>query len=248
MPSAVLGLGPLPGPWDLVEHEIWPRDRFNREAGHRLLMYFSPRGGGSNAELNDFATWTQLTSPRGSALQLLPLAAELERAEDVDADVRDEIARHRRIETLRRCITEAGEALDLFRTDDHADEKVPVYEQDLRSQCDRLKRELARAEQAESQPVWSRDRSFVHSVTMDLYARWFLNAREDNPIRLPRSLPLSDLMLLAYTLHKLGEMLAARNVLSFARPYATPSPWARDGEPGEVLKRAYLDCQVLLPP
>jgi hypothetical protein len=32
MPSDDLGLGPLPGPWDLVEEEIWPREAFNREA------------------------------------------------------------------------------------------------------------------------------------------------------------------------------------------------------------------------
>ncbi len=248
MPSDTLTIGPLPGPWDLVEGEIWPRDRFHREAGHRLLTYFSPHSGGSNAELNEFVTWAHQTSPAVSPLRLLPLAAELEHVENIEADVQDEIARHRRIETLRRCIAEAEQGLELFHTDEQAEAKIPVYEQDLRSHRDRLKRELTAAEQAEAQPTRSTSRSFLHNAAMDLYREWFLNVREPQPVKLPRSLPLSDLMLLAYTLHKLGETLAAGNILSFTKPYATPSPWTKDGNPSDVLARAYTTCQVPLPP
>src|SRR5579871_484041 len=78
LPSSHSGMGALPGPWDLVEREIWARDRFNREAGHRLLMYFSPRAGGSNAEMDQFVTWIAGHAPQDSPLQLLPLIAELE--------------------------------------------------------------------------------------------------------------------------------------------------------------------------
>lgn len=248
MPSDALDLGPLPGPWDLVEGEIWPRDRFNREAGHRLLTYFSPRGGGSNVELNEFATWAYRTSPTDSPLRLLPLTADLEHVENVDADVQDEIARHRRLETLRRCIAEAEDGLELFRTDEQADAKIPVYEQDLRSQRDRLKRELSKAEHVDSQSAPTPNQSFLRGVAMSVYCEWFLNVHESQPIVLPRSLPLSDLMLLAYTLHKLGETLAAGKVLGFTKPYATPSPWSRDGEPSAVLEQAYKNCQVTLPP
>ena len=48
---------------------------------------------------------------------------------------------------------------------------------------------------------------------MDVYVHWFLNVRDEQPIKLPRSLPLSDLMVLAYALYRLGETLAAGNVL-----------------------------------
>ena len=248
LPSSHSRIGALPGPWDLVEREIWARDRFNREAGHRLLMYFSPRAGGSNAEMDQFVTWITGHAPQDSPLQLLPLVAELERTQNVDADVQDDIARLRRIDTLRRFIAEADDALELLRTDDGAQEKVRVYEFDLRSQRERLKRELTQAEQGAAQPHQIAGARFLRRAAMDVYMCWFLNVRDEQPIKLPRSLPLSDLMVLAYALHRLGETLAAGNVLSFTRPYATPSPWSRDGEPGDVLERAYSDCQVSLPP
>ena len=248
LPSSHSKLGPLPGPWDLVEREIWARDRFNREAGHRLLTYFSPRAGGSNAEMDQFVTWMTGHAPQDSPLQLLPLIAELERTQSIDADVQDDIARLRRIDTLRRFIAEADDALELLRTDDDAQEKIKVYEFDLRSQRERLKRELARAEQPLAHPRQAVGARFLRRAAMDIYMAWFLNVRDEQPIKLPRSLPLSDLMVLAYALHHLGETLAASNVLSFTRPYATPSPWSRDGQPGEVLERVYDDCQISLPP
>jgi hypothetical protein len=248
LPSAHSRLGPLPGPWDLVEREIWSRDQFNREAGHRLLMYFSPRAGGSNAEMDHFATWMTTKAPPDSPLQLLPLIAELERTQSVDADVQDDIARLRRIDTLRRFIAEADDALELLRTDETAQEKVRVYEFDLRSQRERLKRELAQAEQPLAHSRQAVGTRFLRRAAMDVYVQWFLNVRDEQPIKLLRSLPLSDLMVLAYALYRLGETLAAGNVLSFTRPHATPSPWSRDGQPGDVLERVYTDCQVSLPP
>lgn len=248
LPSSHSQIGALPGPWDLVEREIWARDQFNREAGHRLLMYFSPRTGGSNAEMDQFVTWVTGHVPPDNPLQLLPLVAELERTQSIDADVQDDIARLRRIETLGRFIAEADDALELLRTEDDAQEKVRVYEFDLRSQRERLKRELARAEQLVAHPGQAVGVRFLRRAAMDVYTRWFLNVRGEQPIKLPRSLPLSDLMVLAYALHRLGETLAAGNVLSFTRPYATPSPWSRDGQAGDVLERAYLDCQIALPP
>ena len=248
LPSGHSRLGPLPGPWDLVEREIWARDRFSREAGHRLLMYFSPRSGGSNTEMDQFVTWMTGHAPPDSPLQLLPLIAELERTQSVDADVQNDIARLRRIETLRRFIAEADDALALLGTDDAAQEKLRVYEGDLRSQRERLKRELTQAEALGGNPRQAVAARFLRRTAMDVYVQWFLNVRDEQPIKLPRSLPLSDLMVLAYALHRLGETLAASNVLNFTRPYATPSPWSRDGQPGDVLEQAYADCQVLLPP
>lgn len=248
LPSSHSRLGALPGPWDLVEREIWARDKFNREAGHRLLMYYSPRSGGSNTEMDQLVTWITGHAPQDSPLQLLPLIAELERTQSIDADVQDDIARLRRIETLRRFIAEADDALALLGTDDAAQEKVRVYEGDLRSQRERLRRELERAEQLVAHPRQAVGTRFLRRAAMDVYVQWFLNVRDEQPVKLPRSLPLSDLMVLAYALHRLGETLAASNVLSFTRPYATPSPWSRDGQPGEVLERAYVDCHVSLPP
>ncbi|MCM2576344.1 hypothetical protein [Streptomyces meridianus] len=68
------------GPWGLLQ-EVVDRDPFNREGFHRVLQFFLSRAGSPERSLApavEFARWVGSWAPAGSALQLLPLYAQVE--------------------------------------------------------------------------------------------------------------------------------------------------------------------------
>ncbi|MFF9505061.1 hypothetical protein [Streptomyces sp. NPDC014656] len=67
-----------PGPWGLLA-EADKRDRYNREAYHRMLQFLYARGEGPLSEAVTYAHWAASTAPRGSALHVLPLYVRVER-------------------------------------------------------------------------------------------------------------------------------------------------------------------------
>lgn len=69
-----------PGPWGLLRH-VDERDRYNREAHHRMLQFLHARaagGRGSQAPAIDFVRWVSSWAPVGSPLLALPLYAYVE--------------------------------------------------------------------------------------------------------------------------------------------------------------------------
>ena len=71
-------LGGLPGPWDLLA-EIRERAPHSREGFRRLLEYFTPRYGGSLAEMWHVARWAAAVTPGRTDPQLLELVVFAER-------------------------------------------------------------------------------------------------------------------------------------------------------------------------
>lgn len=60
--------------------EAGKRDPYNREAHHRMLQFFHPRGGSDRlARAAGFAHWAAGSAPPGSALHVLPLYVRVER-------------------------------------------------------------------------------------------------------------------------------------------------------------------------
>jgi len=69
-----------PGPWGLL-YRVGERDRYNREAHHRMLQFLHARaagGLGSQAPAIDFVRWVSSWAPVGSPLLALPLYAYVE--------------------------------------------------------------------------------------------------------------------------------------------------------------------------
>lgn len=69
-----------PGPWGLL-YRVYERDRYNREAHHRMLHFLHARAEGhhaSRASAVDFVRWVSSWAPAGSELLALPLYAYVE--------------------------------------------------------------------------------------------------------------------------------------------------------------------------
>ncbi|MGH3314251.1 MAG: hypothetical protein ACRDP3_27315 [Streptomyces sp.] len=69
-----------PGPWGLL-YRVYERDRYNREAHHRMLHFLHARAAGpiaSHASAIDFVRWVSSWAPAGSELLALPLYAYIE--------------------------------------------------------------------------------------------------------------------------------------------------------------------------
>ncbi len=72
-----------PGPWGLL-YRVYERDRYNREAHHRMLHFLHARAerdagnAGSRASAIDFVRWVSSWAPAGSELLALPLYAYVE--------------------------------------------------------------------------------------------------------------------------------------------------------------------------
>ncbi|WP_314173659.1 hypothetical protein [Streptomyces winkii] len=69
-----------PGPWGLL-YRVYERDRYNREAHHRMLHFLHSHSEGSlstRASAVDFVRWVSSWAPAGSALLALPLYAYVE--------------------------------------------------------------------------------------------------------------------------------------------------------------------------
>jgi hypothetical protein len=73
-----------PGPWRLL-YRVYERDRYNREAHHRMLHFVHARTSAqapspaSSAAATDFVRWVSSWAPAGSPLLALPLYAYVER-------------------------------------------------------------------------------------------------------------------------------------------------------------------------
>ncbi|MGW7518977.1 hypothetical protein ACWGJ2_25650 [Streptomyces sp. NPDC054796] len=69
-----------PGPWGLL-YRVYERDRYNREAHHRMLRFLhacAAGADGSHAAAIDFMRWVSSWAPAGSPLLVLPLYAYAE--------------------------------------------------------------------------------------------------------------------------------------------------------------------------
>ncbi|NLU73461.1 hypothetical protein HCC61_12365 [Streptomyces sp. HNM0575] len=98
------------GPWGLL-YRVYERDRYNREAHHRMLHFLHARSegaagnSGTRASAVDFVRWVSSWAPAGSPLLALPLYAYVEQ-------YRRETAEGRSGPLLRRHWTQDPAALD----------------------------------------------------------------------------------------------------------------------------------------
>ena len=86
--------------------------------------------------------------------------------------------------------------------------------------------------------IEQRWRRALRGTAIKLADAWFIKGEG------PPYVPLADLSFLADYLHRAGEFVAARPVLEWMIPYATAEPWQRRGDPGEVLAKVCLECDV----
>lgn len=96
-----------PGPWGLL-YRVYERDRYNREAHHRMLHFLYARADGpvaSHASAIDFVRWVSSWAPAGSPLLALPLYAHVEQ-------FRRQLARDQRDPLLRQLWAHDPLALD----------------------------------------------------------------------------------------------------------------------------------------
>jgi hypothetical protein len=78
------------GPWGLL-YRVYERDRYNREAHHRMLHFLHARSAGDSAtraSAVDFVRWVSSWAPAGSALLALPLYAYVEQYRRLPAEAR----------------------------------------------------------------------------------------------------------------------------------------------------------------
>ncbi|RAJ57463.1 hypothetical protein K378_05350 [Streptomyces sp. Amel2xB2] len=81
-----------PGPWGLL-YRVYERDRYNREAHHRMLHFLHARSEGNpsaRASSVDFVRWVSSWAPAGSSLLALPLYAYVEQFRRQIADGRND--------------------------------------------------------------------------------------------------------------------------------------------------------------
>ncbi|MBR7827813.1 hypothetical protein KDK95_15950 [Actinospica sp. MGRD01-02] len=230
--DALPELGGLPGPWRLVEQEIWPRDPFNRETGRHLLAYFGSKFEG--AAPARVALSVAARSPAASPLRLLPLAALLEYPlEGKDAEAAD-LDQFQRINSLRKMVADLDEQL---RTGAGIDGYTS--RDDLQERRDRLVRALEKetlAAEAAPRVV----RAAMTRDLVDLHAAWF--TYRSGPEQ--EGATIADVSLLARGLQLGGEYSRAGAVLRYLLPYASAYPWKLDGDPGEVLRDAIAECSA----
>lgn len=225
-------LGGLPGPWRLVEQEIWPRDPHSRETGRHLLAYFGSKYEG--AAPARVALSVAARSPLASPLRLLPLAAFLEyplKGEEAEAADLDQ---YKRINSLRQMVADLDEQL---RTGAGIDGYTSS--DDLLERRDRL----ARAVEKETAAAETAARAVRPAMTRDLanlHAAWFIHRSGPDEA----SVTIADVSLLARGLQLGGEYSRAAAVLRNLLPYASTYPWKLDGDPGEVLSDAIAECSA----
>lgn len=202
------------GPWPLFA-EILRRDPHNREAMHRLI----PRCSGPSTT----TVWT-------------PDSVPIESTEKMDATAREQVA----VWAADRA--PAGSPLKLLRLM-HAPDRDPFPDaaEDMRMRNhlhvhgEKSRERYLRERIPAMQERW---RLALRSGAIKLAKAWFENGA------LPPYMPLSDVSFLAYYLYQAREYPTARLVLEWMIPHATADPWKRDGDPGAVLAKACLDCQI----
>lgn len=225
-------LGELPGPWSLVEQEIWPRDPHNRETGRHLLAYFGSKH--DSAAPARVALSVAARSPLASPLRLLPLAAFLEyplKGEEAEAADLDQ---YNRINSLRELVAgldeqlRTGGGIDGYTSSDDLGER---------------RERLARAIDKETLAAGTAPRAVRPAMTRDLvnvHAAWFIHRFGPDE----ESVTISDVSLLARGLQLGGEYSRAAAVLRYLLPHASAYPWRLDGEAGEVLCEAIAECSA----
>lgn len=229
LPERIADLADVPGPWDLLEQEAWPRDRANREAGYQLLKCFSARRGGTNAQLARVAGWIASTSPYGHPLRLAPVLAALEFDHRQAPDVRNDVSHRVRQHRLRAMIREIDEG------------RRPGDPDGLERLRAKFERELESGPRPDSSLSLHGAAAFAAD---DVYTAWFRDRPVGAEPRVPGGVLLTDASLLAYGLYAANQRANARTVLDHIAPYASPFPWSRGGEPARVLERVHRHCNM----
>lgn len=216
------------GPWDRWE-EVMLRHAESREAGQHLLAFLATLPGGNVASVRALGRWAASCAPRASALQLLPLYADVEyKVEDDPEDGAASEANTRRAETLRVLIEDIDQG-NAFGTPD-----------DLALRRKRFARDLDEA--SDPQRVARTHRAALTTTAVHVFERWF---------RVPGSmpyLPVRDLSVLAHALYTGGDRQRAGAVLKYLSPYAHPFPWSRmTRNTAARLREVYQECGVRPP-
>lgn len=230
--DALPELGELPGPWSLVEQQIWPRDPHSRETGRHLVAYFGSKF--EAAAPARVALSVAARSPVASPLRLLPLAAFLEyplKGEEAEAADLDQ---YNRINSLRKMVTDLDEQLSTGAGIDGYTSSDDVLERRDR---------LVRAIEKETLAAETTPRVVRPAMTRDLvnlHAAWF--TYRSGPEE--EGATITDVSLLARGLQLGGEYSRAAAVLRYLLPHASAYPWRLDGEAGEVLSEAIAECSA----
>ena len=230
--DALPELSGLPGPWRLVEQEIWPRDPHSRETGRHLLAYFGSKFEAAAPARVALSVATR--SPVASPLRLLPLAALLEYPlEGKDAEAAD-LDQYTRINSLRKMVADLDEQLSTGTGIDGYTSR-----DDVLVRRDRLVRAIEKETLAAEtalrvvRPAMTRD-------LVNLHAAWF--TYRSGPEE--EGATIADVSLLARGLQLGGEYSRAGAVLRYLLPYASAYPWKLDGDPVEVLGDAIAECSA----
>lgn len=217
-----------PGPWDRLE-EVMLRHPYNREAGQHLLAYFTMLHGYPRHQVRALGRWAATSSPRESALQLLPFYADVEFEVEGDGETSESAEENkRRTETLRVLIEEIDRGTALG---------TPI---DLKLRRQRLSKDLAEA--LDPQRVALAHRRALTAAAARLFDRWF-----GSPGSMPY-LPVRDLSVLVHALHVGGDRRRAGAVLKHLGPHAHTFPWSRETRnPAGRLREIYEECGVSPP-
>jgi hypothetical protein len=220
-------LSEIPGPWDLVENVIMTQLPGHREAGHRLLRYFSPRCGGRNEDHATVAMWLSGQVKPGHPWRLLPVVVALDHDPEQERAAADERAvSGARVRTIRDMLKQLG--------------SVPSQRtaQDVEHRRDQLTAVL----RSEVQPEpWQARRDRMGRAAEEVFRAWF-PASPDGQTAIPVGVPITDVSLLAWGLYASGQRDLAGQVLRHMYPYAPQYPWSRFGDPAVVLDQAYREC------
>ena len=222
----------IDGPWGVMEREILPRTAGQcadkpREAGHRLLAYFSPRHGGRNEDHATVAAWLSGQVEPGHPWRLLPVVAALEYDKaQAQAAANAWSASSTRAQRIRGLLA----ALD------------PAPPPLLAAEVEHKRRQLEAAWKAEAEPEpWQDRQDRIGRAAEETYRAWFLNSPDGTP-RIPTGVPITDVSLLAWALYESGRREMAGRVLRHLYPYASQYPWSRFGDPATVLDQMYRKC------
>lgn len=218
----------IAGPWDLVERVIVPLMPGHREAGSRLLAYFSARHGGRNEDHVLVARWLSGQVEPGHPWRLLPAVVALEHdAKQERASARQRSASSTRAGMIRDMLTDIGPA-----------PSSGVEPPETRHRREQLEAALKAEEEPES---WEALRNRMGRAAEETYVKWFA-ARTDGRPEIPAGVPITDVSLLAWGLHASGQRDRAGRVLRFMGPYASRYPWSRFGDPAAVLEQVRREC------
>jgi hypothetical protein len=202
------------GPW-AVFGEITKRDPYNREAVHRLI----PRCFAPTPE----SEWTPETAA-------------------ADEQMLDDAAARAQVAVWAADGAPANSPLKLLRLM-HSPERDPFPNPAERVRQDYFANDQSRGggekyRERRRDELAQRWRLALLSGAIKLAHAWFADGRQ------PPYMPLADLSFLAEFLYRQREREAAGLVLTWMYPHATADPWRREGDPGEVLTRVLLECNV----